>query len=197
MRSDDGNDQEGERKNANGDLVNLEELFLQTNQMIYNLGYRFFGNREEAMDFSQEVYMQAIKKKDTFKGLAKTSTWLYSIALNIGLNKMKRKKILQFLPIEHLNEKTITESQKPDSKRIQTFIQELENKEDQRLIYQELNLLDANFRIPLLLYYYEKMSYREISKKLEIKENTLKSYMRRGKMILAHRLTKRMFHFFS
>ncbi|MBI3394723.1 MAG: sigma-70 family RNA polymerase sigma factor, partial [Spirochaetia bacterium] len=71
---------------------NFETRFQETSKMIYNLGLRLFRDADDAMDFAQEVYLRAYTRLDKFRGESRFSTWLYSLALNLGLNKIRREK---------------------------------------------------------------------------------------------------------
>src|SRR5215475_2986314 len=56
---------------------------------VYNLVYRMLGNREEAEDVTQEVFITVFKSIDSFRGEAKFSTWLLRIAANHAKNRIK------------------------------------------------------------------------------------------------------------
>ena len=156
--------------------------------MIYNLGIRLFKNKEDAMDFSQDVYMVAYSKLETFEGRSKISTWLYSLALNLGLKKIKKQKRLKvdFSDNEELLEKQAAESG-PEGTGKDPF-DGVSRAEINNQVQAELETLPEEYRLPLILLYYEKLSYSEISGQLGIKEGTLKSYIHRGKRILSEKL---------
>lgn len=157
--------------------------------MIYNLGMRLFRNEEDALDFAQDVYLRAYDKLGSFRGDSKPSTWLYSLALNLGLNRLKKERRLKLKDFgsgdEHLASIERLQSQADDPLRVLTD-QELEG-----IVREELTELGDAYRIPLILYYYEKLSYRDIADRLGIKEGTLKSYLHRGKTVLRERLLRR------
>ena len=165
----------------------FEELVDETKGMIYNLGLRLFKNVEDALDFSQDVYLQAYASLRTFRGESKFSTWLYSLALNHGLNKIKKDKrynIIFHEKIEILDSTEYAENRNCDTNPLNL----LTDKEKKEAVEKELNSLPEMYRIPLLLFYYEKMSYTQIAEKLGVKEGTLKSYIFRGKRILKNKL---------
>lgn len=157
--------------------------------MIYNLGLRFFRNEEDALDFAQDVYLRAYDKLDSFRGDARASTWLYSLALNLGLNRLKKEKRLRMR--EHIGGEdfVIDEVQDPDDGA--DPIEQLSDAELERTVREELGDLPDVYRVPLILDHFEKMPYKDIAEHLEIKEGTLKSYLHRGKMILRERLLRR------
>ncbi len=161
----------------------FERLFDETSKSIFNLGLRLFRNREDAMDFAQDVYLQAYTKLDSFQGGSKFSTWLYSVAMNMGLNRIRKEKKMTVETIDE--EFASTEAAAAD---------ELDLSDTSEIIQEELLKLEDHYRIPLILYYFEKMSYGEISEKLDIKAGTLKSNIHRGKTILRAKLIARGIH---
>src|SRR5215831_20192318 len=67
----------------------FEEVVRLYQHKVYNLVYRMLGNREEAEDVAQEVFVTVFKAIDSFRGEAKFSTWLYRIAANHCKNRLK------------------------------------------------------------------------------------------------------------
>lgn len=163
--------------------IDIAELFEQTRNMVFGLGMRLFRNPEEAADFSQDVYLRVMDKIDSFRGDSKPSTWVYSVAMHLGLNRLRRMKRIQFLPEDA--EEPITE-ETPES----LLTEALDRQETEERVQQELMNLPDSYRVPLLLLYYDRMSYREMSEKLGLPEGTLKSLVYRGKRILRDRLVK-------
>lgn len=169
----------------------FERLFEETAPMIYNLGLRLFHDEEDAMDFSQEVYLQAYDKLRSFRGDAKFSTWLYSLGLHWGLNKIRRQKKWRLLSVDEPG---------PDGRALEL---EASPREDPFLILSEneqarevqiaLDALPDAYRLPLVLYYYEKLAYEQIARELGIKEGTIKSNIFRGKAMLRDILLKKGF----
>lgn len=164
-----------------------EQLFHETKNMIYSLGIRLFHNEEDALDFSQDIYLKAFSKLDQFEGRSKFSTWLYSLALNDGLNRLKKRKKEIFLDDKNLDLLEIGDEQ---AKPFDPFL-ELNKKERRELIAEILESLEEKYRIPLLLFYYEGMSYAKISEKLGINEGTLKANLHRGKLRLRKKLLEK------
>lgn len=162
----------------------FERLFDDTSRMIYNLGLRLFrNNTEEAMDFSQDVYLKAYQKLDSFKGESKISTWLYSLAMNLGLNKIRSLKKMQITTESEKLEQIPDQSNPEDD-----IVSILEREEIEKEIQLAINELSENYRLPIILLYFEKMQYSEMSEKLNIPEGTLKSLVYRGKMQLREKL---------
>ncbi|MCS7205862.1 MAG: RNA polymerase sigma factor [Leptospiraceae bacterium] len=171
----------------NKDKENLTKIIKENYSMVYNLGLRLFKTRkEEVEDFVQDVFLKFFENYHKFDGKSKISTWLYSLALNLGLNKIKKQKQIQkWLEYDSYSDQNLLESQLMETSDLE---QEIEKNELQSLIQKELMELPDAYRIPLILSYYERLSYKEISEKIEIPEGTIKSLVYRGKLILRNKL---------
>lgn len=159
---------------------------MECSDLLYNLGLRLFkGSEDNAMDLLHDTYVLAKDAYHTYKGEAKFSTWIYSIATRLGLNKIKRRGIFE-----------IKFSEKDDINWIENILDEkylsssekLVEEEEHKYIQMELNKLPDSYRIPLVLFYYEGLSYGEIAQNLDEKESTIKSYIFRGKAILRKKI---------
>lgn len=164
----------------------FETLVEQTTDMIYSLGMRLFrNNQDDALDFVQDAYLRAYDRWESFEGRSKRSTWLYSLALNLGLNRLqKRKRMPSFAAEPGILDETIAGPETPES--IVTDM--LEREEVEGLLQKALEELPEQYRLPIILLYYEKLSYKEMSEKLNTSEGTLKSLVYRGKMQLRSKL---------
>lgn len=147
--------------------------------MIYGLGQRLFRNEEDALDFVQDVYLEAYSKRDRFEGRSKYSTYLYSFALHRGLNRIRKTKNIHFEEWKEEDFPIIEEDIAPPDDVAPQIIRE------------ELNQLPESYRLPLVLHYYEKMSCAQIGASLSMNENTVKSYLHRGRKILKSRIEAR------
>lgn len=169
------------------EAVDFEELFESTQSMIFNLGMRLFRNEEDALDFAQDAYLRAYDRLDSFRGESRASTWLYSLALNLGLNRLKKAKRLKLKELPEDESWTIDDLEGD----AEDPLEQLSDAEMEAIVREELNELSDVYRIPLILFYFERLAYRDIAARLGIKEGTLKSYIHRAKMILRERLLRR------
>lgn len=137
------------------------------------------------MDFTQEVYLQAFKNRGKFAGNSAFSTWLYSVAFHLGLNQIRRNKTLAIKSTDESFsvELVDTSTNTPEDISIR--------RETIDAIRAEINILPEAYRLPLMLLYYEKMSYKDMSTKLKMKIGTLKSLVHRAKGLLKNALNKR------
>ena len=166
----------------------FEQLVQESTDMIFSLGMRLFRkNQEDAMDFVQDAFLRAYDKWETFEGRSKRSTWLYSLALNLGLNRLsKQKRMPSFAAEPGILDETVAAADTPES----IVTEMLEREEVEGMLQEALEELPENYRLLIVLLYYEKMSYREMSERLDASEGTLKSLVYRGKMQLRDRLKK-------
>jgi RNA polymerase sigma-70 factor (ECF subfamily) len=80
------------RRSREGDLAAFEELVRRYQQMIHALTFRMTGSPSDAEDLAQEVFIQAFRKLDSFRGDSRFSTWLYRIGINTCLNWKKSQQ---------------------------------------------------------------------------------------------------------
>ncbi len=73
------------------DAVALEELVSRYEDRVYNLAYRMLGNKEDAEDVLQDTFLNAVRGLDSFKGKSSFSTWLYRVAANAALTKIRKR----------------------------------------------------------------------------------------------------------
>lgn len=78
-------------KAQNGDRQALSRLVIEYRNRIYHLGLRLTNSEQDAEDILQETFLIMIKKIHQFQGKSSFYTWLYRIAMNIGLRKLKSK----------------------------------------------------------------------------------------------------------
>lgn len=150
----------------------FDKEFERALDMIYSIGLKLYrGNEEDASDFVQSVYLFALKKLSKFSGRSTLSTWLYRVAWNFGLEDLRRKKRLVTETIE--NFEFVSEDREP----------EFDETEIDTLRHHVATLPDQ-YRIPIILFYYENLSYSEMMAMTGIKEGTLKANIHRGKAIL-------------
>ena len=85
-------DEELVRLFLDGDNTAFEELVSRYESVIMNMAYRLLGNRSDAADVCQEVFVLLIRKLGSFRGEAKFSTWLYRVSLNACHDHARRSR---------------------------------------------------------------------------------------------------------
>ena len=98
---------------AKGDNDAFEILVDRHQASVLNLIYRFIGDRTQAKDLAQEVFIRVWQAAKTYKPEAKFTTWIYRITANLCFNELKsarRKKWFQFHRSDEDNEESIEET---------------------------------------------------------------------------------------
>lgn len=130
------------------------------------------GNASLADDLSQETFIKAYMAIRSFKGLSNFSTWLYRIAYNEYLTWLRRK-----------GEETL-----PDD----YDIADEEDSEHDRMpdVMEEIDALPEPLRSIIILFYHEDRPIKDISKIMDMNENTVKVYLKRGRDTLRKKLAR-------
>jgi RNA polymerase sigma-70 factor, ECF subfamily len=149
--------------------------------MVYRQALKYTRNPEEAEDITQDVFLQAFEKLSSFRGEAKFSTWLFRIGQNILLQRVRKGKVRPDTHAQVLDPDLDPKSFPVNANCPETQLLEQESKQT---LVSLLARLPITYKNPLQLYYFEGLSYQEISERLNLKINTLKSHILRGKELL-------------
>ncbi|MCE9499180.1 MAG: RNA polymerase sigma factor [Leptospira sp.] len=153
--------------------------------MVYSQAIKATGSAEEAEDLTQDVFLKAFEGLSAFRGEALFSTWIYKIAQNELIRRSKKSHDIQLENHEEIDSLALSslEKLKKWSSHFTPEMQYLKSEMTGK-VRNLIARLPAAYKKPLVLYYFENMSYNEISDHLNLKLNTLKSYIFRGKEIL-------------
>lgn len=155
----------------------MEELMQVHGQEVLQLVYTYVRNETIAEDLTQEIFVKCYKALPTFKGQSTIKTWLWRIAINHSKDYLKSWYSQRVKVSEDVSD-AMRESVE------QTVIQQMSDEQ----------LADAVMRLPLkyreviYLFYYEELTIKEMASILEIKENTIKTRLRKGKSLLKEML---------
>jgi RNA polymerase sigma-70 factor (ECF subfamily) len=83
------------RAAAAGDRAAFDVLVVRHQRQVYQLCYRFVGNREDAADLAQDAFVRAYRALAAFKGDARFTTWLHRITVNVCLNRLALRRPVQ------------------------------------------------------------------------------------------------------
>ena len=153
--------------------------------MIFTLALKMVKNREEAEEVAQDTFIKAYNSLNKFKGDSKFSTWIYRVAYNTCLDRLKKNKK------EDLNI-SIDEFSAHLIKTMNNALSALEDKERKQTIQNCLNLLPREENFLLTLFYFEDQSLEEIGKIMNINANNVKVKLFRSRQKLAVILKKQL-----
>lgn len=154
----------------------IGEMMNKYGQEVLQLVYSYVNNKEVAEDLTQDIFVKCYKSLHTYKGKSKLRTWLWRIAINHCKDYIKSWYNNKVIITE--NESTYTRIQKESVE--QTVIQ---NDEDHRLASAVMKL-PIKYREVIYLFYFEELSIKDIAMVIEVKENTIKTRLRRAKELL-------------
>jgi RNA polymerase sigma-70 factor (ECF subfamily) len=158
---------------------------------VFGLTYRMLGDRGEAEDLSQEVFVTVFKAIDSFRGDSRLGTWILRIATNHCHNRLKyltRRHHKRKRDIDDVHEVIVDH---PLSQPPQQPERALEGAQLGRLVHEGLQQLDEDHRVVLILRDIEQLSYTEIAEILEVAEGTVKSRLFRARTSLRDRIARR------
>lgn len=177
------------------DRISFEELFDRYSSMVFSLAYQVLGDREEALDVSQEVFLAIYSKMDSFRGESSLKTWIYSIAVHRASNRFRwwnRLRRRGTISLEdHLSRKPDQDHSIDLKSPVKSPEDELILKEERKQLAEWLRELPIQQRIAVVLRDIEGLSYEEIAESMEISLGTVKSRIARGRELLKRRFEER------
>ena len=171
-----------------GDKAALSELVNRYSERIYNLALRIMRNKEDAEDVLQETFLAVVEKLHTFDGRSSFFTWIYRIATNASLMRLRKKKLVfQDLVDNDDFQETVESrvfidwSQDPS---LNVYDEEVKRKID-----EAVNKLSDIYRSVFILRDIGGLSIKETSEILGITEENVKIRLRRARQYLRDHLS--------
>jgi RNA polymerase sigma-70 factor (ECF subfamily) len=172
---------------AKGDRSAFEQLVDLYKDKIYYLAYRMLGNRHEAEDIIQETFLRVYMNFDRFDQNQKFSTWIYRIATNLCIDRLRKRKASYSLDAE-INEgdgldgydRLISEEDSPEK--------QLMISETQTQIRNAIDKLPEKYKSVVILRYLHDLSLQEISDVLDMPITTIKTRIHRGREFLRKKM---------
>ncbi|MEH7308339.1 sigma-70 family RNA polymerase sigma factor [Neobacillus drentensis] len=159
------------KKAIKGNKKAFEELLILHSDQLYRTAYLYVGNREDALDVVQETAYKAFLAVGQLREERYFLTWLTKIIIHCAYDVLKKKK--KEIPVED-------------------FIEMLPVKEERRDealdLAEAIDRLNEHYRNAVILFYYQDLPISEVAKVMNIPENTVKTYLYRGKNQLKKRL---------
>ncbi|MBI5543047.1 MAG: RNA polymerase sigma factor [Deltaproteobacteria bacterium] len=171
------------RRLRRGDERAFAELVKANQDRVFDLVFRMLGDREEALDLSQEIFVSVHSSVGRFRGESRLSTWIFRVAKNHCLNRLKylsRRERGRSTEISDVPESVLeanAPSQRPDDA--------VSVGETRAMVQQAITELDEEHRLLVVLRDVEGLSYHEIASITEQPEGTVKSRLHRARAALA------------
>lgn len=175
-------------RSRRGDSFAFGALVEHYQDAIFNLALRMTGNREDAGDVAQNVFLNAFRKVASFEGRASLATWLYKIAVNQSMSVHRKSAKREHLSVTGDDDDRATDfpgdAPAPD--------QRLEQADELRLVERALAELDAEHRAVVLLRDMEGLDYSAIAEAADCSVGTVKSRLHRARFELREKIKRAM-----
>jgi len=172
----------------------FDEIVRLYGDKVFSLVYRMLGNRHEAEDVAQEVFITVFKTVDGFRGEAKFSTWLLRIAANQSKNRIKylARRPTDGGEVEDALQARATAGTPAPVGQAQIDGPDvlMEAAELEALMQRAIAALDEEHRLLVILRDVEELSYQEIGEITALPEGTIKSRLHRARMAIKEELDK-------
>ncbi len=168
-----------------GDAVAFNRLVLKWEKAIYNLALRMLHHPEEAAEVTQEIFFAAYRSINRFRRNARFSTWLYRIAVNHCISRLRRRP-----PGIHasLDDRASGIDLSGGLNAVASHEAEIIRRDNTRHVRRALGQLDPDQRAVIELKFYQELTFEEISAVLEAPLSTIKSRLYAGLESLKLRL---------
>jgi RNA polymerase sigma factor (sigma-70 family) len=162
----------------NNDLT-FEQLVCEHQAMVFRTLLRMTGSREHLDDLAQDVFLRLFRALPQFRGEALVTTYLYRITVNVAQDEWKRRRRDQQSLVSISDETSDWENrlQHPDH----NAEEQIEEREFQDLVEEQLQRLSSVERSVLVLYHQEEQTYEQIALALAIPIGTVRTHLHRGR----------------
>ena len=174
-----------------GDEGAVHELAERYGPRIFQLAMRHMKNREDAEEVTQDVLMKVYRKVGAFRGDAALSSWIYRITFNTAMSRLRNARLARLAEQERdrtlANDSVETKPRQPaDWSRMPD--EELLRAQLRQAVAAAIEELPEIYRAPVVLRDLQGLSTEEASSRLKLKDQTLKSRLHRGRLMLRERL---------
>jgi len=158
-------------RTLNGDMQAFRWLITRHERLVAHIAGRIIQNESELEEVCQDIFMKVYDKLDTFRGDAKFSTWVASIAYRMSLNHVNRTIVY----------KSAIEKARGLAAESHTGQDELERSDRSQVLESALQKLPESQRMVITLFHLKEMSYEEVADITTMPVGTVKNYLFRGR----------------
>ncbi|RLD83400.1 MAG: hypothetical protein DRJ07_06705, partial [Bacteroidetes bacterium] len=150
--------------------------------IVFNIVLQITRSKEDTEEVAQDVFLKAYQSINNFKGDSKFSTWLYRIAYNMAISKVRKKK----LPISSIEDYEFADH---EIKQVYDDFELIENSDRKKYLKKAIDQLSSEDSLVITLYYLNERSIEEISELADMSKSNVK--------VRLHRARKKMFDYLS
>lgn len=173
-----------------GDVEAFEQLISGYERKVINAAYGMLGNREDAYDIAQEVFIKVFNNIGKFNGQSSFSTWLYKVTSNVCLDELRKRKrrISDAISLTPDQDSDFAEVQVADAG---AGPQELaERTETQAMVRDAIASLPDDYKAVIVLRELQGLDYQQIAETLSCSLGTVKSRISRARVMLREKLSR-------
>jgi len=164
----------------------INQIIIDFQDPVYNQAYRMLGNRSEAEDAAQEVFLKVHNSIGKFRGESKLSSWIWRITANVCVSRLRKKQWSESMDDPAFGSKAGGLSSESNPEK------EVARKQIAEMIRNGVRNLPPLWAQAISLHYFAGRSYEEVSEAMGIPKGTVATYMSRGKIRLAESLMSRL-----
>lgn len=169
------------RRIQQDDFAAFQELVDRYKDRLVNVLFRMLNERNEAEDLVQETFLRVYKHRQEYDFTYCLSTWIYTIALNLAKNELRRKKKFKFFSIFDMQAKGMElEDTKPGPQSLKLILN------------RAIATLPVKYKTAFVLRDVDQLSYEEVAQILEVPLGTVKSRVNRARAILKDELRPKL-----
>ncbi len=148
----------------------------QYQRLLFGIAYWWTGSRTDAEELTQEAFFQAYRSRDTLRDIELVKGWLVGILRNCHAQMRRKHPTGQEIALEEM-------LYEPEGRRTLA--------PDVLALHQSLARLEHHYRLPVVMFYFQDLSYREIALALDLPLGTVMSRLSRARRLLHESLASR------
>ena len=178
-----------------GDEEAVRELADRYSHRIFQMALRHMKNREDAEEVTQDVLLKVYRKIDKFRGDAALSSWIYRITFNTAMSRLRTHRAERAAELERdrvLAQRKEDAAEAPTARHPADWShmpdEELLRLQLRQAVAAAIQELPEIYRAPVVLRDIQGLTTEEASTRLKVKDQTLKSRLHRGRLMLREKL---------
>jgi RNA polymerase sigma-70 factor (ECF subfamily) len=178
-------DEEVIKKFQQGDLVAFDVVVARYKEQLINYVYTFVGDKSDAEDIVQDTFVKIYRFKQSYKNIAKFSTWIYTVSGNLAKSELRKRKRQQLYPISSLN------NGDKEFEAVETRINSDEMTDSsvkKELIKKAIMTLPEHYQDVIRMREIDNLSYEEIASLTKLPIGTVRSRINRARIRLQNKL---------
>jgi len=165
-----------------GDTSAFDELIVKYSPRLYGMIYNMTSNHDDTHDMLQDIWAKAFRSISTFRGKSAFYTWVYSIAVNMTINFLKKRNRRTHMSLDDVDASIHHDKEFVELAATTTPVREANLNELQKRLNEAMQHLSHDHRAVVTMFYIQGMPHSEIAKILGISEGTVRS-----RLFYAHR----------